>query len=186
MNPYFRAGALAPLLLGAAACAHAQDAGLHAAFEAAWQRQPAQQAQAARQAELDAKLRAAGALTPAPASVSVSQRTDQIGSKLGQREAEVEFDVPLWLPGQKGRERALARAEGGVYAAAQRLAQWRLAGELRQAYWQARIDADEHALAVQRSASARALAADVARRVKAGELARVDANRATGEEQGAR
>ncbi|MES3024752.1 MAG: TolC family protein [Pseudomonadota bacterium] len=186
MKPFFRAAAWLPLLFGAAACAHAQGDGLHAAFEAAWLRQPAQQAQAARQAELDARLRAASALTPAPASVSVSQRSDQIGSRLGRREAEIEFDVPLWLPGQQGRERALARAEGGVYAAQQRLARWRLAGELRAAYWQARIDADEHALALQRSAGAQALAADVARRVKAGELARIDANRATGEEQGAR
>lgn len=170
-------------LLSIAPAARAQD--LHAAFEAAWSRQPAQRAHADRLAELDAKRRAAGALTPEPPSVALGQRTDQPGSRLGRRESDIELSAPLWLPGQRASARAVAEAEGDAYAAAQALAKWQLAGELRDAWWQARMAMEERDLAAARLASAAALAADVARRVKAGDLAKVDGNRASGEQQAA-
>ena len=74
-------------------------------------------------------------------------------------------------------------AEGGSYAAAQALEKWRLAGEVREAWWRARLADAERGLAKQRFESAAALAGDVARRVKAGDLAKVDANRAAAAEQ---
>ncbi len=168
---------------GAAPVAQAQ--GLHAAFEAAWSRQPAQRAHADRLAELEAKRRAAGALTPEPPSVSLGQRTDQPGSRRGQRESDIELSAPLWLPGQRAGARAVAEAEGDAYAAAQALAKLQLAGAVRDAWWQTRLASAERELAAARLASFAALATDVARRVKAGELARVDANRASGEQQAA-
>ncbi len=178
----------APWLLAVAAMlggAHAQAQTLHDAFEAAWMRQPAQRAHTERAAELDARLRATQALTPEPGSLTLGQRSDQLGSKLGRRETEIEFGAPLWLPGQRTRQHAVVAGEQLVYAASQQVARWQLAGELREAWWQARLADAERALARQRSASAAALAGDVARRVKAGELARVDANRAQGELQSA-
>lgn len=160
---------------------HAQS--LHDTLESAWARQPAMQAQAERLVELDGKRNAADALTPAPAAVSIGQRTDQPGSNAGRREWEIELAAPLWLPGQRDKQRAVVQAEGDVYGTVQVLSKLRLAGELREAWWQARLAAAERDLATQRLASADALAADVARRVKAGDLARVDANRAQGEQQ---
>lgn len=170
-------------LLGCAPVARAHS--LHAAFEAAWSRQPAQRAHADRLAELDAKRRAAGALTPEPPSISLGQRTDQPGSRLGQRESDIELSAPLWLPGQRAGARAVVVAEGDAYAAAQAVARWQLAAEVRDAWWQARLALAERELAAARLSSFAALATDVARRVKAGDLARVDANRASGEEQAA-
>lgn len=173
----------------ALALAGAREAGaqtVHAVFESAWSRQPAQRAQTERRNELDARLRAADGWTPEPGSISLSQRGDQPGSKLGRRESEVEFATPLWLPGQRGRQRAVVVAERDSYDASQQLARWRLAGEVREAWWQARLAQADAELAQQRAASLQALAADVARRVKAGELARVDANRAQAEQRSAR
>ena len=181
-HPHWRAGFIAALI----AVAPVQAQTLRQALEAAWDKQPAQRAQSARQNELDAKLRAAGALTPEPASVTLAQRNDRIGSNLGQREWEIELAAPIWLPGQRARQQALVQAEDGAFGAAQSLAKWRLAGELRELWWQARLAEAERDLAGQRVASAAALAADVERRVKAGDLAKVDANRARGEEQSAR
>lgn len=161
--------------------AHAQT--LRDALESAWSKQPAQHAQADRLAELEGKRKAANALTPEPAALSIGQRSDQPGGGTGRREWEIELAAPLWLAGQRQRQRAVVEAEGGSYAAAQALGKWRLAGEVRAAWWRARLADAERGLAKQRFESAAALARDVARRVKAGDLAKVDANRASAAEQ---
>ena len=171
------------LMLAVMLPAHGQT--VHDAFESAWRRQPAQHAQAARLAEIEGKRTAANALTPEPAALSIGQRTDRPGTNAGRREWEIEVAAPLWLAGQRDRQRAVVDAESGAYDAAQALAKWRLAGEVREAWWQARLADAERDLAVQRLDSAAALAADVARRVKAGDLARVDANRAKAAQQAA-
>jgi outer membrane protein, heavy metal efflux system len=163
--------------------AHGQT--VHDAFESAWRRQPAQHAQAARLAEIEGKRKAASALTPEPAALSIGQRTDRPGTNAGRREWEIEVAAPLWLAGQRERQRAVVDAESGSYDAAQALGKWRLAGEVREAWWQARLADAERGLATQRLDSAVALAADVARRVKAGDLAKVDANRAQAAQQAA-
>lgn len=170
-------------LIGFALPLHAQT--LHDAVEAAWNKQPAQQAQASRIDELEGKRKAADALTPEPAALSIGRRTDQPASNTGRQEWEIELVAPLWLPGQRERQRAVAEAESGSYSAAQASAKWRLAGEVREAWWQARLADADRGLAKQRVDSATALAGDVTRRVKAGDLARVDANRAQAEAQAA-
>ena len=163
--------------------AHGQT--MRDAFESAWSRQPAQHAQAARLAELDGKREAAAALTPGPAALAIGRRSDQPGSNAGRREWEIEVAAPLWLAGQRARQRAVVAAESGAYGAAQAFGKWRLAGEVREAWWQARLADAERDVAKLRLESAAALAADVARRVKAGDLARVDENRAQSQEQAA-
>jgi cobalt-zinc-cadmium efflux system outer membrane protein len=156
--------------------AHAQT--VHDALESAWGRQPAQRAQADRRAEIEGMRKAADALTPEPAALSIGQRTDRPGSNAGRREWEFEVAAPLWLAGQRARQRAVVEAESDAYGAGQVSAKWRLAGEVRQAWWQARLAEAECDVVRQRLESATALADDVARRVSAGDLARVDANRA--------
>ena len=156
---------------------------VHDAVESAWNRQPARQAQVARGAELDGKRNAADALTPGPPALFVGQRTDKANSNAGRREWEIELSTPLWLAGQQGRQRAVVAAEIDADAAPRASLKWKISGEVRQAWWQARLADAERGVARQRSDSASALALDVARRVKAGDLSRVDANRARAGEQ---
>ena len=162
-------------LLFIAAPAQAQT--LRDAVERAWERQPAAQAQAFRAAEVAARVKAANAWVPAPPSVGLSERSDRFNRNAGAREVETALSVPLWLPGQRQRESALAAAEQDLQRDALDSAKWKLAGEVREAYWQARAAEAERAAAVRRLDDAVALSADVERRLKAGDLARTDFNR---------
>lgn len=150
---------------------------LHEALESAWNKQPAQRAQTARLGELEAKRQATTNLTPQPASISLGQRSDQIGSNVGQRQSDIELSAPLWLPGQRNSQRAVVEAEMSRFSATQTYTKWRLAGEVRDLLWTTRLTQSEKDLANQRVLSAQKLLLDVERRVKAGDLAKVDANR---------
>ena len=172
------------LATGAASGARAQS--LHEAFEKAWERQPASQAQGYRVAELAARARAAQSWVPAPPSVSVRERSDRFNRNAGTRELEGELSVPLWLPGQRGRLAALVGAETDLQRDALAAARLKLAGEVRDVYWQARSAESDAAVARRRLDDAAALAADVERRLKAGDLARTDFNQAKGAENAAR
>ena len=170
----------------AAATSSATAQSLHEAFEKAWERQPASQAQGYRVAELAARARAAQSWVPAPPSVSVRERSDRFNRNAGTRELEGELAVPLWLPGQRGRLAALVGAEADLRRDALAAARLKLAGEVRDAYWQARSAVSDAAVARRRLDDAAALAADVERRLKAGDLARTDFNQAKGAENAAR
>ncbi len=150
---------------------------LHEIFESAWNRQPLQRSQSAKLSELEAKKAVTSNLTPQPASLTVGQRSDQVGSNIGQRQTDIEFGAPLWLPGQRDSQRAVVEAEATQFNGIQTYSRWRLAGDVRDLWWSARIAESEKDLANQRVLSAQKLFADVERRVKAGDLARVDANR---------
>lgn len=163
---------------------HAQS--LHDAFEKAWERQPISQAQGYRAAELSARAKAAGSWVPAPPNVAMRERSDRFNGNAGIREFETELSVPLWLPGQRGRQTALVNAETDLQRDALAAARWKLAGEVRDAYWQARSADGDVAVARRRLDDAIGLAADVERRLKAGDLARTDFNQAKGAEQAAR
>lgn len=159
---------------------------LHEAVEAAWARNPAARASAARREELTARRKAANGLFPAPPSVSFSHRSDQPYNGQGQREYEAELSLPLWMPGARKTTRATAQAELGRFDAKLVLAKLKLAGEVRDAYWQVRLAANERDLAHRRADEAIVLAGDVARRVKSGDLARASLNQARGLEHQAR
>ena len=164
--------------------AHAQS--LRDAVEAAWPRQPAYQAQPARAEEYAAKSDAAQALFPEPPSLSVGNRNDRLNRNGGAQEWEAEIALPLWLPGERGRQSAIVNAERDQYDTGLTAAKLKIAGEVRDAYWQARLAENELALARRKAEEAAALAADVERRVKAGDLARVDLNQAQAAERLAR
>lgn len=168
----------------AAGSAHAQS--LHDAFEQAWARQPAAQAQAYRGSEFSARVDAADALAPAPPSLLLRERSDRLNNNAGAIELEAELAVPLWLPGQRDRESALASAEQAQFRDGLASAKLKLAGEVREAYWQARAAEGDFAAAARRLDDSVALAADVERRYRAGDLARTDFNLARGSELGAR
>lgn len=171
------------LLLLAVLAAPASHAGaLGEALERAWARHPQAGAEAAREEVARAERELAAALTPAPAAVSLATLDDNLaGNSRGKREWEVELALPLWLPGQKAARGAEAEAALAEVAARRQALRLRLAGELRQAWWalaEARAGLEQARL---RADGLRALAEDVSRRHRAGELARVDANLARGE-----
>ena len=167
----------AGLLLATAS--HAQTLG--SALEQAWSRHPQAAAFSARESEAQARAEVAASVTPGPPKMSLSNLTDRLNANSGKDEWELELAVPMWLPGQRaarGLEAGSAVAEVAARRAALRL---QIAGEVRDAWWA--LAAARHALdlAGRREAAARALEADVLRRFKVGELARIDANLAQNE-----
>ena len=181
--------ALAAALTGGLIGAHAQTVPaptvqnqptLREAFEAAWARQPEAQALAARRDAARAQAQAAQALTPEPVAMELSTKTDRLNRNLGTREYEVGVAIPLWLPGERGRSKALADAEGRAVESRTTAAQLRIAATVREAWWswqraRAELDAARGQLD-----NARRIAADVGKRVKAGDLARADQHQADG------
>ena len=153
---------------------------LQQAFEAAWSRQPEAAALRLRRDAARAQQDAAQAWTPEPPALALSNKTDRFNRDLGARELEVGVAIPLWLPGERAGSGALADAEAAGVESRALAARLRLAGALREAWWQwqrAQVDID---LARDQVANARLLAADVERRVKAGDLARADQHQADG------
>ena len=153
---------------------------LKQAFDAAWARQPEAVALAARQDAARAAKQAATSWTPEPVALELAGKTDRLNRNRGSRETELGLAVPIWLPGERGSSVALAEAEGQAAESRAKAAQWRVAATVRDAWWQwqrAHIDAD---VARAQLDNAQRIAADVARRQRAGDLARADANQAEG------
>ncbi|MDR0716402.1 MAG: TolC family protein [Azoarcus sp.] len=186
MLPIHKALLAATLSALAVHDAVAQDATpLKQFYEAAWARQPEAQSRALRaEAALAERANADGWLAGPPA-LELSALTGQAGGDNGRREYSLGVVMPLWLPGE--HDAAGALAEAGLRADDSRLraAQLRTAAEVRDAYWDWRRTRVELALGRERLAGARALAADVARRVAAGDLARADQHQADGAQAGA-
>ncbi len=183
-RPWRRSAALALGWALASMAAHAQAPhtpvpdpaawSLRALFDHAWQRQPEAQAQPLRQQAAEATRLAAQRWTAEPPALQLQTRTDRPGSQQGQREVEVGLAAPLWLPGERARSAALGDAQWQQVQSQQRAAQWQLAAQVRQAWWDWQRARSDLALAQDRLHSARQLAADVQRRWQAGDLARTD------------
>lgn len=163
--------------LALAAPVQAQE-GLRQAFEAAWARQPEAQSLAQRRAAGAASAQAARAWTAEPMALEGSLKTDRLTSNAGSREWVAGVSAPLWLPGERARSQALAAAEEAALDGRLAAAQWRTAGAVREAWWAAHGTRIEAATAQERLAHARQLAADVVRRVQAGDLSRADQHQA--------
>ena len=164
--------------------AYAQS--LAAAVEAAWKRQPLAQARPARAEEFAARRDAAQALFPKPPSLVLGNRDDRLHRDQGAREMSAGIALPLWLPGEQGRQHAIVSTEHDQYDAVLVAAKLKIAGEVRDAYWQVRLAESELVLAQRKVEEAAVLVADVERRVNAGDLARVDLNQAQAAERLAR
>lgn len=153
---------------------------LRAAIEAAWERQPENRAAALRRDAAQAQRRVASGWTPEPPALEASTRTDRLTRNNGAREYEVGVAVPLWLPGERSRSQAVADSELGSIDSRAAAARWRLAGSVRQAWWALQSARQDVQAARTRLAAAQTLSADVARRLRAGDLARADQNQAEG------
>ncbi len=168
------------------AASAAGDVSLRQAFEAAFERSAPGRAFEARQAEHRARRDAAGSLTPEPPSLAFLHRSDRINSGRGAREDEAELAVPLWMPGTRAAASAVAQAEAQAFEAELLLNRLKIAAEVREAAWSVRLAGNELQAATRRVSEAQALSADVQRRMKAGDLARTDANQAQAAVQQAR
>ena len=153
---------------------------LRQVFDAAWARQPEALALQARRDAARARQKAAQSWTPEPAALELSNKTDRLNRNQGARELEVGVAVPLWLPGERSKSAALADAEEAAIESRASAAQLRVAAAVRDAWWQwqrARIEAES---ARDQLDNTRRIAADVARRTRAGDLARADQHQAEG------
>lgn len=181
-----RQALLAAVLSSLSAGAWAQPAAapatptLRSLFEAAWARQPEAQALQARRDAVQAQRRAAAAWTPEPPALEASHKTDRLSRNDGTRELEVGVAVPLWLPGERRSTSALADAEGAAVESRAEGARLRLAAMVREAWWNWQRAGIEVDVARGQLDNARRLASDVARRARAGELARADQHQADG------
>jgi outer membrane protein, heavy metal efflux system len=153
---------------------------LSQAFDAAWARQPEAAALAARREVARAQQQSAAAWTPEPAAIELSTKTDGLNRNLRAIEYEVGIAIPLWLPGERARTLALAQADGRAVESRIVSAQLRVAATVREAWWNAQRTHAEADAAQGQLDNARRIAADVARRVMAGDLARADQHQADG------
>lgn len=179
-----RALGAALFFMGGAGLAGAQaSAGLgplRQAFEAAWARQPEAATLQLRRDAAAAQGRAAQAWTPDAPALELSNRSDRWHDNQGVRELEAGVTVPLWLPGERDRSGALADAGARAVESRADAARLRVAEALREAHWAWQRSAVDVAVARDQQAAAHRLAEDVARRLKAGDLARSDQHQADG------
>ena len=155
-----------------------QPLSLKQAVDAAWARQPETRSLSQRRNAAAAQAQAARRWTPEPFALDLSIKTDRLSSNNGARDLVAGVSAPLWLPGERDRNVALANAEQGALDGRLAAAQWRTAGAVREAWWAAHVARIDVSMAQSRLASAQQLAADVARRVAAGDLARADQHQA--------
>ncbi|MBV2133180.1 TolC family protein [Pseudomonas sp. MAP12] len=153
---------------------------LKQAFDTAWARQPEAESSSARREAASARRASADSWTAEPMALELSSKGDQLNGNDGSREHNVGLAIPLWLPGERSRTGAVAEAEAQSTASRASAAQLRTAAEVREAYWQWQRSRVEASLASEREGNARQLAADVAKRVKSGELALADQHQAEG------
>ena len=149
-------------------------------LEAAWAKQPEQQAAGLRRDAADAAVRASQRWTPDAAALEVTGKTDRVTRNDGAREYDATVAIPLWLPGERSRVQAVAQADAAVAGAQLEAARWKLAEQVRTAYWENARASLEAQLARERLRNAQQLATDVAKRLKAGDLARADGHQAEG------
>lgn len=169
------------LILGLLLAQPATAASLRAALDKAWEHSPQAQTLEARRAESDAQGVAANSLLPGAPAVTLGHRSDQLNGDAGKREWEAGIALPIWLPGQRDARQRQAQVGLDGLEANIRALRLKLAGELREAIWQARQAEAQTRLDEERAETAKKLAEDVAKRVRAGELAKTDLNLAQNE-----
>lgn len=149
-------------------------------FEHAWARQPEAQSAALRREAAQAARNGSASWTAEPMALELSRKSDRPGSNQGSREYEVGLAMPLWLPGERARKAALGDAEMRAVDSRRLAAQLQLAATVREAWWALQRGQAELGLAQDRLLNAQRLAADVARRVQAGDMSRADQFQADG------
>jgi outer membrane protein TolC len=147
---------------------------LHDFVEAASSRTPELQGLSARRDAIGARQTAADALTPGAPTVTGSYISDQILRNRRQREVQIGISTPIWLPGEGSATRRVADAELARSAAQIAAARLKVAGAVREGLADFALAQTEQGMAQRRLREARALEADVSRRVGARDAAEAD------------
>jgi cobalt-zinc-cadmium efflux system outer membrane protein len=143
------------------------------AVDAAWQRAVgAAEADGSRQ-RAQARRAVAGSLLAGAPALELSHRDGRWGQG-DARETEVATLLPLALPGDRSARQAAGDADLAQADAQRRHARWQIAGQVREALWSIEMTRADDAQAQAHAATLEQLAADVERRVRAGDLARAD------------
>ncbi|WP_374257802.1 TolC family protein [Aquabacterium sp.] len=163
-----------PHLLGTSETSAPLSVTLAQAVDAAWARSPLNVEAQGRQRVADAARRVADSWLVAPPSLNVAQREGVSAATRGERETEIGVSLPLWRWDQRARSQASASAEAAWAHASQQVARWQVAGLVREAAARVRLaQADLSQVNAQQQLLSK-LAEDVARRVRAGDLAPAD------------
>jgi outer membrane protein, heavy metal efflux system len=128
-----------------------------------------------------ARRTSASAWTPHAPTAEVLQRQGRSGA----RETELGVFAPIWAPGRRSAFATAAAVDLELAQAGGRAARWRLAGEVREAAWSVEAHRADLAASREQVRLLQQLAADVDRRVQAGDLARADSLVARAEVLGA-
>jgi cobalt-zinc-cadmium efflux system outer membrane protein len=144
------------------------------ALEAAWTMSSEAKTLASRKAELNARRNAAASLIAGAPSVTLAHRTDRLLSNAGLREYEAEIDVPLWNRRAQSASQQAVRADENLLAPSATASRSKLAFALV-ALMSDYANSDlEYSLATRKLAESEQLAADTGRRLRAGDVARLD------------
>lgn len=147
---------------------------LKEALNLTFSRNPQQYQLQARDRDVLARRSRSDTLLPKPPALSLIHQNDALGSGRGEREWQADMEIPLWRSGQRAARTAVAEnAKIDLEASKERLL-LEAAGQLRDAVWEVKMVESQLALARLRYETAQALEQDVARRFKAGELAKTD------------
>ena len=144
------------------------------ALDLAWQRQPAAITAPSKAQEIAARQQAAGSLLAGSPAVSLVHRTDRLTGNGGLREIEAELGLPLWNAGTRRATQRQLDAELRGLEPAQLAAKLQLAGQLREAAGAIALAQLERELAQQKLHESVQLSNDTARRLRAGDVARLD------------
>lgn len=147
---------------------------LREAMEHAWERASQVHVAAGRRVEVEASRTVADSWFPEPPAIGLAEKSDRFNRNAGEREREIELALPLWLPGQRDARLALAAKDAADADADLAAARLDIAGELRAAIRDLATARSELDIVGERLETAEKLAANVARREKAGDLARTD------------
>ena len=161
--------------ISAEARAAAPQVSLRLATDAAWQKAISASEVAGMRLKADAEKSIATNYWAAPPTLAFSQRSDRWNKSTGLRENELGIAWPVLLPGRRDAAVGAADAELRAVDAAEAAYRHRMAGEVREAAWSITERMAGVALAEQQLGYMKRLAADVSRRVAAGDLARADA-----------
>jgi outer membrane protein, heavy metal efflux system len=147
---------------------------LREALEAAWQHHPWLQSETNRRAEIAGRKLQTQSFTSAAPTLGIAHSTDRIGSNNGLRGLEVELSAPLWNSGLRNATQSQIERDEQRFMFAGQAAKLKLSGELRELAARYALAQSDQQLAKRKVAEAQSLADDVAKRVRAGDVARVD------------
>ncbi|WP_428384731.1 TolC family protein [Nevskia ramosa] len=149
------------------------DAGLSLAtvVDAALARAPGTALLAVRNEVAASTERRSGSFIAGAPSVQLRYLSDRPTTRQGVTESEAGIDLPLWRWGQRAAVAMQARANQSGAVEDARLHRWRVAGMVREAYWDVRDAQARLTLAERDVAAFLQLEKDVIRRINAGDAA---------------